>query len=188
MLGLADRVQTIELFEKIVRGEAGPAIEAFRALYGFGADPATVMLDLLEHCHGASVAKALGPDALALPKDQAAHLAAMGAAALGRQPVAAVADAAQGPGRGAPRARSRGGGGNGPDPPGLRRRPARSRGGAEGAARGRPARRGGSRRGRRPAVAAAAGRGRPRTRRGCRRRPIPRRAWPIPSPSRMWSA
>ena len=63
-----------------MRGEAGPAIEAFRTLYGFGADPTTVMLDLLEHCHGASVAKALGPDALALPKDQAARLAAIGAA------------------------------------------------------------------------------------------------------------
>jgi DNA polymerase-3 subunit gamma/tau len=80
MLGLADRAQTIALFEKTVRGEAGPAIEAFRALYGFGADPVTVMLDLLEHCHGASVAKALGPEALTLPKDQAARLAALGAA------------------------------------------------------------------------------------------------------------
>jgi DNA polymerase-3 subunit gamma/tau len=80
MLGLADRVQTIELFEKTVRGEAGPAIEAFRALHAFGADPVTAMLDLLEHCHGASVAKALGPEALALPKDQAAKLAALGAA------------------------------------------------------------------------------------------------------------
>jgi DNA polymerase-3 subunit gamma/tau len=39
-----------------------------------------VMLDLLEHSHGASVAKALGPDALTLPKDQAARLAAIGAA------------------------------------------------------------------------------------------------------------
>jgi DNA polymerase-3 subunit gamma/tau len=80
MLGLADRAQTIELFEKTVRGEAGAAIEAFRALYGFGADPVTVMLDLLEHCHGASVAKALGSEALTLPKDQAARLAALGAA------------------------------------------------------------------------------------------------------------
>nr|MDQ2861472.1 DNA polymerase III subunit gamma/tau [Pseudomonadota bacterium] len=80
MLGLADRAQTIDLFEKAVRGEAGPAIEAFRALYGFGADPTTVMFDLLEHCHGASVAKTLGPDVLILPKDQAAHLAALGAA------------------------------------------------------------------------------------------------------------
>ncbi|HEY2483148.1 MAG TPA: DNA polymerase III subunit gamma/tau [Caulobacteraceae bacterium] len=80
MLGLADRAQTIDLFEAAVRGEAGPAIEAFRALYAFGADPVTVMLDLLEHCHGASVAKALGPEALELPKDQAARLAALGAA------------------------------------------------------------------------------------------------------------
>ena len=79
MLGLADRAQTIELFERTVRGEAGPAIETFRTLYGYGADPVTVMLDLLEHCHGASVAKALGPEALAMPKEQAARLAALGA-------------------------------------------------------------------------------------------------------------
>ncbi|MEO8812217.1 MAG: DNA polymerase III subunit gamma/tau [Caulobacteraceae bacterium] len=80
MLGLADRGQTIDLFEAVLRGQAGPAIEAFRTLYGYGVDPATVMLDLLEHCHGASVAKALGPAALSLPKDQAARLAAAGAA------------------------------------------------------------------------------------------------------------
>jgi DNA polymerase III subunit gamma/tau len=81
MLGLADRVQTIELFELTMRGRAGEALEAFRALYGFGADPVVVMLDLLEHAHAASVAKALGPDALKLPSDQAAKLAAVGAGA-----------------------------------------------------------------------------------------------------------
>ena len=80
MLGLADRAQTIELFEKVVRGEAGPAIEAFRTLYGFGADPATVVADLLEHCHGASLAKAIGPQALVLPKDQARGWRRIGAA------------------------------------------------------------------------------------------------------------
>jgi DNA polymerase-3 subunit gamma/tau len=80
MLGLADRAQTIDLFEKCVRGEAGPAIEAFRTLYGFGADPATVMADLMEHCHGASLAKTIGPQALVLPKDQVQRLAAIGAA------------------------------------------------------------------------------------------------------------
>jgi DNA polymerase-3 subunit gamma/tau len=83
MLGLADRAQTIELFEKVVRGEAGPAIEAFRTLFGFGADPATVVADLLEHCHGSSVAKTIGAQALVLPKDQVARLAAIGAAASG---------------------------------------------------------------------------------------------------------
>jgi DNA polymerase-3 subunit gamma/tau len=80
MLGLADRSQTIDLFEKAVRGEAGPAIEAWRTLHAFGADPVTVVMDLLEHCHGASVAKVIGPEALGLPKDQAARLAAIGAA------------------------------------------------------------------------------------------------------------
>jgi DNA polymerase III subunit gamma/tau len=80
MLGLADRAQTIDLFEKVVRGEAGPAIEAFRTLYGFGADPATVIADLLEHSHSASLAKAIGPQALVLPKEQVQRLAALGAA------------------------------------------------------------------------------------------------------------
>ena len=79
MLGLADRAQTISLFEQVMKGEAGPAIETFRTLYGYGAGPDQVMLDLLDHCHGASVAKAIGPQALVMPKEQAARLAAVGA-------------------------------------------------------------------------------------------------------------
>ena len=39
------------------------------------------MLDLLEHAHAAALAKMLGPDALHLPSDQAARLAALGTAA-----------------------------------------------------------------------------------------------------------
>jgi DNA polymerase III subunit gamma/tau len=81
MLGLADRAATIALFETVMRGEAAETLAAFRTLYGYGADPAVVMLDVLEHCHGASVAKALGPGALTLPKEQAARLASVGAAA-----------------------------------------------------------------------------------------------------------
>ena len=80
MLGLADRAQSIGLFEMIARGDAGSAIPAFRALYAVGADPATVMLDLLEHCHAASVARTIGPQALTLPRDQAAQLTELGAA------------------------------------------------------------------------------------------------------------
>ncbi|MBT9473268.1 MAG: DNA polymerase III subunit gamma/tau [Pseudomonadota bacterium] len=80
MLGLADRAQTISLFEQIMRGESGSAISTFRTLYNFGAEPGQVMLDLLDHTHGASVAKAIGPQALTLPKEQAARLAAVGAA------------------------------------------------------------------------------------------------------------
>uniref|UniRef100_UPI00157559A0 DNA polymerase III subunit gamma/tau n=1 Tax=Caulobacter sp. S45 TaxID=1641861 RepID=UPI00157559A0 len=81
MLGLADRSQTITLFEHLMGGRAREAIEAFRTLYGFGADPVQVMLDLLEHAHGSSVARMLGPEALGLPGEQAARLTAIGAQA-----------------------------------------------------------------------------------------------------------
>ncbi len=81
MLGLADRSQTIALFEHLMGGKAREAIEAFRTLYGFGADPVQVMLDLLEHAHAASVARMLGPEALGLPSEQAARLTAVGAQA-----------------------------------------------------------------------------------------------------------
>ncbi len=80
MLGLADRTQTIALFESIMGGRTPEALETFRTLYGYGADPVQVTNDLLEHCHAASVAKMLGPDATRLPNDQAQRLAAMGAA------------------------------------------------------------------------------------------------------------
>ena len=79
MLGLADRSQTIALFEHVMAGKARDAIEAFRTLYGFGADPVQVMLDLLEHAHGSSVARMLGPESLVLPSEQAARLTAIGA-------------------------------------------------------------------------------------------------------------
>jgi len=81
MMGLADRAQTIELFALAMAGKAAEALKAFTTLYGFGADPVVVMLDMLDHAHAASVAKALGPDALKLPSDQAARLTQIGASA-----------------------------------------------------------------------------------------------------------
>jgi DNA polymerase-3 subunit gamma/tau len=80
MLGLADRAQTIALFEAVMAGRTPEALEGFRQLYGYGADPVQVVNDLLEHCHAASVAKMLGPQATRLPNDQARALAALGAA------------------------------------------------------------------------------------------------------------
>lgn len=80
MLGLADRTQTIALFESVMAGRTPEALQNFRTLYGYGADPVQVTNDLLEHCHAASVAKMLGPNATRLPNDQAQKLAAMGAA------------------------------------------------------------------------------------------------------------
>lgn len=79
MLGLADRTQTIALFESIMAGRTPEALELFRTLYGYGADPVQVTNDLLEHCHAASVAKMLGPNATRLPNDQAQKLTALGA-------------------------------------------------------------------------------------------------------------
>jgi DNA polymerase-3 subunit gamma/tau len=79
MLGLADRAQTIALLESVLSGRVAEGLEQFRALYGFGADPGQVVSDLLEHCHGATVARAIGPAATRLPNDQAQRLAALGA-------------------------------------------------------------------------------------------------------------
>ncbi|WP_338577103.1 DNA polymerase III subunit gamma/tau [Brevundimonas olei] len=80
MLGLADRTQTIALFEQTMAGKTAEALTTFRTLYGYGADPVQVAGDLLEHCHAASVAKMLGSNATRLPGDQAQKLAALGAA------------------------------------------------------------------------------------------------------------
>ncbi|WP_298743185.1 DNA polymerase III subunit gamma/tau [uncultured Brevundimonas sp.] len=79
MLGLADRSQTIALFEAVMAGRTPETLELFRTLYGYGADPVQVTNDLLEHCHAASVAKMLGPQATRLPGDQARKLTALGA-------------------------------------------------------------------------------------------------------------
>ena len=84
MLGLADRAQTISLFEQLMRGEAGPAIETFRTLYGYGANPDQVMLDLLDHCHGASVAKMIGPQALVMLETSRRRTGGGGRGDLGR--------------------------------------------------------------------------------------------------------
>jgi DNA polymerase-3 subunit gamma/tau len=81
MLGLADRSQTIALFESVMTGKAAEALAGYRTLYGFGADPAQVVGDLLEHAHAASVGKTLGREALSLPNAQAQRLTALGAQA-----------------------------------------------------------------------------------------------------------
>ncbi|MCV3239859.1 DNA polymerase III subunit gamma/tau [Mesorhizobium sp. ZC-5] len=51
MLGLADRARIIDLFENLMKGEVGAALDEFRAQYDTGADPATVLTDLAEFNH-----------------------------------------------------------------------------------------------------------------------------------------
>ncbi|MEX0957066.1 MAG: DNA polymerase III subunit gamma/tau [Rhizobiaceae bacterium] len=51
MLGLADRARIIDLFETVMKGDPGAALEQFRALYEVGAEPAAVLTSLAEFCH-----------------------------------------------------------------------------------------------------------------------------------------
>ena len=59
MLGLGDRLQLLELFDTVMRGDAAGALERFAALYGQGADPVAVAQDLLEISHWLSRLKVL---------------------------------------------------------------------------------------------------------------------------------
>ncbi|SMX38125.1 DNA polymerase III subunit gamma/tau [Maliponia aquimaris] len=62
MLGLADRGRTMDLFERIMRGDAAGALEELSAQYADGADPLAVLRDLAELTHWISVVK-ITPDA-----------------------------------------------------------------------------------------------------------------------------
>lgn len=63
MLGLADRVRIIDLFEGAMSGNAKTALDLMRGQYDDGADPAVVMGDLLDICHEVTRAQTLGVDA-----------------------------------------------------------------------------------------------------------------------------
>ena len=71
MLGLADRGRTLDLFEAVMRGDAGAALDELAAQYAAGADPLAVLRDLAEIAHWVSMTKiapaaaddpTLGPD------------------------------------------------------------------------------------------------------------------------------
>ena len=51
MLGLADRAQIFDLFDLLMRGEAGAALDLAAEMYAAGADPAVLLQDLLELTH-----------------------------------------------------------------------------------------------------------------------------------------
>ncbi|MBN7784887.1 DNA polymerase III subunit gamma/tau [Ponticoccus gilvus] len=62
MLGLADRGRVMDLFERIMRGDAAGALTELSAQYSDGADPLAVLRDLAELTHWVSVVK-ITPDA-----------------------------------------------------------------------------------------------------------------------------
>ncbi len=51
MLGLADRVRVVDLFEALMKGDVAGALTELRAQYDIGADPAVVLSDLAEFTH-----------------------------------------------------------------------------------------------------------------------------------------
>ncbi len=51
LLGLADRTQTFDLFERVMRGESEKALALLGDLYRAGADPIVVIQDLLDLTH-----------------------------------------------------------------------------------------------------------------------------------------
>ena len=79
MLGLADRVRILDLFDMAASGRTKDALLEMRAQYDDGADPSVVMRDLLDICHDISRAKTLGEDAeFDVAPDQATRMHDMG--------------------------------------------------------------------------------------------------------------
>ncbi|MBO9465433.1 DNA polymerase III subunit gamma/tau [Tropicibacter sp. R15_0] len=62
MLGLADRGRVMDLFERIMRGDAAGALQELASQYADGADPLAILKDLAELTHWISVVK-ITPDA-----------------------------------------------------------------------------------------------------------------------------
>ena len=65
MLGLADRSQTLDLFEGVMKGAVAEALALARDLYRAGADPLTLVQDLLEITHGITRLKLVAEQAAA---------------------------------------------------------------------------------------------------------------------------
>lgn len=57
MLGLADRGRVLDLFDLVLRGEAGAALQELASQYADGADPLSVLKDMAEVTHWVSVVK-----------------------------------------------------------------------------------------------------------------------------------
>ncbi|MEP4248301.1 DNA polymerase III subunit gamma/tau [Tateyamaria sp.] len=57
MLGLADRGRVLDLFDMVLKGDAGGALTELGAQYADGADPMAVLRDLAEITHWVSVVK-----------------------------------------------------------------------------------------------------------------------------------
>ncbi|MQX36011.1 DNA polymerase III subunit gamma/tau [Roseospira navarrensis] len=70
MLGLADRTVVFDLFEAVMKGDVGQALDVVAGQYALGADPMVVMQDLLDLTHWLTRMKAVkgGEDDPAVPE------------------------------------------------------------------------------------------------------------------------
>jgi DNA polymerase-3 subunit gamma/tau len=68
MLGLADRSRVLELFDKVMRGDAAAVVALIGEMHDAGADPVVVLQDLLELTHWVTRLK-VAPDAAATSAD-----------------------------------------------------------------------------------------------------------------------
>ena len=82
MLGLADRSKLLDLFETILKGDCATALSAMADLYRSGADPSSVIQDLLDITHLMSKFQAISappqtvePNMAAGERDRAAKIA-----------------------------------------------------------------------------------------------------------------
>ncbi len=84
MLGLADRIVVFDLLETILKGEAKPALDILAGLHAAGADPTTVLQDLLELVHHVTRAKLVPANAeamtMTMPEAERTRGAALAAA------------------------------------------------------------------------------------------------------------
>ena len=67
MLGLSDKGEIVDLFERAMKGEIAAALDRLGALYRAGADPADLLVEVAEFCHVVTRVK-IAPDA---PEDAA---------------------------------------------------------------------------------------------------------------------
>jgi DNA polymerase-3 subunit gamma/tau len=73
MLGLVDKSEIFQLFQRVISGEAAPCLQFFDQLYAKGADPYTILQDLLTLVHWLSVLKinpSCGGDSSYSPEEQ----------------------------------------------------------------------------------------------------------------------
>jgi DNA polymerase III subunit gamma/tau len=80
MLGLADRGRIFDLFEQLMGGAAGPALELLAGLHRDGAEPGQILADLAEAVHITTRAKTLGATAAGegLSSEERSRAAALG--------------------------------------------------------------------------------------------------------------